>query len=73
MFDGTKIAHLADANIYEDLCFEKKNELRRKKTVTDVTGLPQTSEVESFVAIVIGLEPLNIVVKLSIVDGEFAA
>ena len=27
-------------NIYEDLCFEKKNELRRKKTVTDVTRTP---------------------------------
>ena len=31
MFDGTKIAHLADANIYEDLCFEKKKRVKAQK------------------------------------------
>ena len=31
MFDGTEIAHLADANIYEDLCFEKKTSYGAKK------------------------------------------
>lgn len=32
MFDGTEIAHLADANIYEDLCFEKKRVKAQKSS-----------------------------------------